>query len=776
MSVSSKFRCFLLCVSLVVPFLCQSQNSRSLTLQGMVVDQSGAPLPGAEVKALDASGRPVTVTSGPRGEFKLTLAAGRYSLKISKDSFLENTREIEIPVGNDHLEQVSLRVAPVSTAVTVTASEGYVTPIISSATKTLTPLRDVPQSITVVTQEQIKDQMMTSVGDLVRYVPGITATQGENNRDQLNIRGNSTSADFFLNGARDDVQYYRDFYNLDRVEALKGPNAMIFGRGGAGGVINRVTKEAGFTPLREITLNGGSFADRRAAIDLDQPLNDVFAFRFNGMYDNSDSFRNFVGLERYGINPTMTIQPGMKTKFTVSFENFRDTRTADRGVPSFAGRPINIPDETFFGNPDLSAVKAYVNLGTISFDQQLGRVGIKNRTLIGDYDRFYQNFVPGAVTSDQLRDSLSSYNNATHRRNLFNQTDVVFGFSTGRIHHTLVTGAEFGRQWTDNFRNTGFFNNTATTLLVPISAPTISTPMTFRQSATDADNHLDTNVAATYVQDQIDLTHRVQLLGGVRVDRFDLQYHNNRNGDNLGRTDNLVSPRLGIVVKPVASMSVYGSYSVSYLPSSGDQFSSLTTITQQVKPERFNNYEAGVKWDVTRYLSLTTAVFRLDRTNTRSTDPNDPTRIIQTGSQRTNGYEAGVTGSITRAWKIVGGYSYQDAFVSSATASAVAGAQVGQVPHHTFSLWNNYQIHRRVGAGLGLLNRSDMFAAIDNTVTLPGYIRADAAVYFSLTEKVRFQANIENLAGTRYTLNADSNTNISPGSPRAVRVGLNARF
>ena len=179
---------------------------------------------------------------------------------------------------------------------------------------------------------------MMSIGDVVRYVPGITAHQGENNRDQVIIRGNSSSADFFVNGVRDDVQYYRDLYNLDRVEALKGPNAMIFGRGGMGGVINRVTKEAGFTPLREIDLQGGSFGNKRFSADLDQPFNDKVAFRLNGMYENSDSFRKYVNLERYGIAPTVTLTPGKQTKFTLSYEYFHDGRTADRGITSFQGQ------------------------------------------------------------------------------------------------------------------------------------------------------------------------------------------------------------------------------------------------------------------------------------------------------------------------------------------------------------------------------------------------------------------------------------------------------
>jgi catecholate siderophore receptor len=212
------------------------------------------------------------------------------------------------------------------------------------------------------------------------------------------------------------------------------------------------------------------------------------------------------------------------------------------------------------------------------------------------------------------------------------------------------------------------------------------------------------------------------------------------------------------------------------LPSSGDQFSSLTTITQQVEPEKLRNYEAGAKWDVVPALSLTTAIYRLDRTNTRSTDPDDPTRIVQTGSQRTNGYELGLNGRITRAWDVAGGYAYQDAFVTSATIAAQPGAQVGQVPHHTISFWNHYRFQPRLSAGLGVLYRSDMFAAIDNTVTLPGYTRADVAVFYMLTKQVRLQANVENVFDKRYYLNADSNTNISPGFPRTLRVGLTTTF
>lgn len=745
-------------------------------INGKVVDPLGLPLPGVQVSV---NGRAEPIISDEKGEFAIAAPAtpgGRVTVTFSKKGFLTLSQQVELDAP---LAAFVLQIEPVKSSVTVDSDSGYLTPATASATKTLTPLRDVPQAITIIGQQQIQDQMMMSIADVVRYVPGISAHQGENNRDQLIIRGNSTSADFFVNGVRDDVQYYRDLYNLDRVEALKGPNALIFGRGGAGGVINRVTKEAGFTPVREFTLSGGSFENKRVSADFDQPVNDKLTFRLNGMYEDAGSFRKYVNLERYGVSPTLTWTPGTRTKVVFAYENFHDFRVADRGISSFAGRPIDVPSSTYIGNPRDSHVRANVNLGSTLIEQQIGRLNIRNRTQVGAYDRGYQNYVPGVVAVDRSTISISAYNNATARLNVFNQTDFTYTVNTGVIHHTLLAGMEIGRQVTDNFRNTGYFNNSAISMLAPYQNPVVDTPVTFRQSAADADNHVKVNLGSVYVQDQVELSRRFQLVGGLRLDHFDLRYRNNRISGGLGdlrRIDNLLSPRAGLVFKPVDTMTLYTSYSISYLPSSGDQFSSLTTVTAQVKPEHFINYEIGLKWDVTRLFALTSAVYRLDRTNTRSTDPNDPARIVQTGSQRTNGFEMGFNGGISRRWKVVGGYGYQDAFVTSATASAKLRAQVAQVPHHTFSLWNNYQIVPRLGVGLGVVNRSEMFAAIDDAVRLAGYARVDAAVFVRLTERLRVQANVENVTDRRYYANADNNTNISPGGPRAFRVGLVARF
>lgn len=776
-AIATRFFCLFILLFLTGPFGHAQEGPTQISLRGKVFDSNRAVVANARITIEPIGNRgDVTAVTDQKGEFSLSLYPGKYALKITAEGFAQAVQTVLLrDIGFEPLEIV-LQVAQSSAIVNVTDGAGYYAGTVSSATKTLLPLRDIPQSITVVTREQIRDQSMQSIADVMSYVPGIASHQGENNRDQLVIRGNSTSADFFLNGVRDDVQYYRDLYNVERVEALKGPNAMLFGRGGGGGVVNRVSKEAGFTSLRELAFQAGSFGNRRFTADLDQPIGSRIAFRANALYEKSGSFRKFVNLERYGVNPTLTIAPGRETTIFLGYEHFYDKRVADRGVPSFRGRPADTPISTFFGNPDESRVGVTVNLASATIDHHVRGLAIRNRTLLGDYDRYYQNYVPGVVTADKTRVILSAYNNATKRRNFFNQTDLSHDVATGLVRHKLVGGFELGRQVSDNLRNTGFFNNSSASILVPFENPVSSTPVTFRQSATDANNHVKTNLAAGYLQDQVKFTQYIQVIAGVRFDYFDLQFKNNRNGDNRRRIDRLISPRAGVVIKPIDSVSLYANYSVSFLPSSGDQFSSLTFITQQVKPEKFNNYEVGAKFDVRRSLFLTMALYRLDRTNTRSSDPNDPTRIVQTGSQRTNGFELGLNGNVTRKWNVAGGYAFQDAFISSATIAARAGAHTAQVPRHTFSLWNNYQVTRKLSAGLGIIRRSDMFAAVDNTVVLPGYTRADVALFYSLSEHWRMQANLENLFNNTYYINADGNNNISPGRPRGVRVGLLARF
>ena len=646
-----------------------------------------------------------------------------------------------------------------------------------SALRTETPLRDTPQSVTVLTQQVMADQAMQGMADVVRYVPGISMGQGEGHRDAPTIRGNASTADFFVDGVRDDAQYFRDVYNVERIEALKGANAMSFGRGGGGGVLNRVSKVAEWQPTRQLTLSGGAYDHKRALLDVGQGLGGHVAARLNAMAERSGGFRDAAHLERLGLNPTATFLVGGRTAVRAGYEHFRDERVVDRGIPSFRGAPSDAGIATFFGNPGLNHSRARVDAGQLAVEHR-ARWGmtLRNRTHYTGYDKFYQNTYASSAVDTLGTVGLGAYNNATRRHNLFNQTDVTMEVGSGAVRHTLLAGAELGRQSTANFRETGYYDDSLTTLRVDFAHPTVGTPVSFRQSASDADNSAVTRVAGVYAQDQLALGAHWQVIGGLRYERFDIRFENQRTGQRLDRRDALVSPRAGLVFKPAEPASIYGSYSVSYLPSSGDQFSSLTATTRTLEPERFTNREVGAKWDVRTDLALTAAAYELERTNTAAPDPADATRLVQTGSQRTRGFELGASGRLTSAWQLAAGYASQRAEITSRTSAAMPGAQVALVPRHSFSVWNRYQVLRTLGLGLGVVRQGEMFTAIDNAVTLPGFTRVDGAVFAGLGAHLRAQLNVENVLDREYYPTSHGNNNIMPGAPRTVRLAVTTTF
>ena len=705
---------------------------------------------------------------------------GVYTVRVAAAGFVEVSRSVTVGQSETTVG-FTLEIEGIQETVTVGAPIGYSVPAVTSATKTTTPLRDIPQAITVVSSALIADQRMTSMADVTRYMPGVGFAQGEGNRDTPIMRGNATTSDFFVDGVRDDVQYFRDVYNVERVEAIKGPNAMIFGRGGVGGVINRVTRQADWGLPREASLQLGSWDNKRFTADVGRALNHGVAIRATGLYENSDSYRDGVGLERYGVNPTAAFRVGANTTVRASYEHYRDERTADRGISSFNGRPVETDPSTFFGDPSRSTAEATVNLASVFAERRFGgQFTLRNRTSYGNYDKFYQNVFPGAVNAAGSMVAISAYNNATTRQNLFNQTDLIGSTQTGRVGHTLLFGAELGRQATDNFRNTGYFSAlgpNVTTFNAPLDAPTISTPVEFRQSATDADNHGVTTIAAAYAQDQVALSKHVQAVVGLRFDNFQSSVTNNRTATEFTSDDNLVSPRLGLIYKPILPLSVYGSYSLTYLPRAGEQLASLSLTNQVLEPEEFRNYEVGAKWDIRPAFAFTAALYRLDRGNVIVPDPNDPTVSLLVDAQRTKGLELGVDGNITPAWRVAGGYAYQDgAITRSISAAAQAGAALAQLPHHSFSLWNRYDFSGRLAGAIGVITRSDVFTSTDNLVVLPSWTRIDAAAYYNVTPALRAQVNVENLFNENYFPTAHSNTNITPGSPRAVRFALTTRF
>ena len=715
--------------------------------------------------------------------------SGEFTVKDAISRLISGNKLTAIPIGSGYtlLEMADSPASnPVVTTLpsiqitaTKTASRYLATSSVT-ATKTNTLLRDVPQSISVITEGIIKDQSIRSLGDAVRYIPGIGVSQGEGNRDALIFRGNRSTGDFFVDGIRDDVQYYRDLYNIERVEVLKGANGMIFGRGGSGGVIYRVTKQAGWDPIREFSFQGGSFNLKRMTADVNHAINEHVAFRVNGLFEDAGSFRNGVESQRLGISPTVTIKPTDRTKIVVNMERFHDERVADRGIPSFQGRPADVKSSQFFGDPR----RSNSNIEALSFNSLIEHrfesgVMLRNRTNYAEFDKFYENvFANGPVSGRFV--PLSAYNNATDRQNIFNQTDLLYTLETGPISHTLLAGVEIGQQITNNRRETGFFNNDLSrgqSIRVPLSNSITNAPITYVNAEGDAFNRSKVDITSFYFQDQIELLPQLQAIAGVRYDLFEVNFQQkNGNQDRLSTTDGLLSPRFGLIYKPIEPVSIYMSFSQAFVPRAGEQLTSLTVTTDTLKPEKFTNLEAGFKWDIRPDLSFTGAAFRIDRTNVITIDPTNAARSFLTKGQRSEGVEISLNGQLLANWNVMGGYAYQIGEITSDQAGAPKGNTVAELPRNTFSVWSRYDLTPKFGAAIGVIYRSSMFASTSNTVVIPDFTRVDAALFAQLTTQVRAQLNVENLFDAKYFASVHNDNNITPGSPVAIRASLIANF
>ena len=711
-----------------------------------------------QLPALDGVGQ--LPSPGVTGDFSPEQALER----MLAGTALAARRDAAVPGVSFVLE---LRLEPEQVDVTGTM-EPYRPGVSSTATKIATPLRDVPQTLTVLPRELLADQNAQSLGSAMRNVPGVTVAQGEGNRDQLVIRGINTNSDFFVNGVRDDQERFRDLYNVQSVEVLQGPAAVLFGRGGGGGLVNLVTARPTRNTPSEVVVSAGSFGQKRATAQLGGALNARTAYRFNLMAEDSGGFRDAFFLKRYALNPTIGFELGPATSLTVSFEHLSDHRLADRGIPSQAGRPFAVAANQLFGSTQNDA-RSSNDTASVIFEHRFSpRLLLRNSLVSGAYDKFYQNVYANSAVSAAGTFTLSAYNHEIDRTNTFNQTDLIFTARTGRISHTLLAGAELGHQFQDEQRVTP-----ANITNVPASSPVrdanfASAPVTIRR-------HANSDIAAVYVQDQMTLGGGFKAVVGARTDRFDVSVDDRLPANvDLGRTDVATSPRAGLIYQPSRVASIYTSYSYTFLPSG--QTLGLAVNTAQLKPEDARNYEVGTKLDLLgQRLNVSAALFRLDRNNVKNTDPNDPTRLVLTGQQRTEGVTLSTSGTILPKWSVFGGYSRLNARVTQDTAAAPAGRLVGLVPKHQFNLWSTYDLSDRWVAGGGLIHQAKMFASFSNQVELPDFTRVDAVVYYRMN-RYRLALNAENLLNTDYYATAHSDNNISPGAPRSVQLSFRVMF
>jgi len=656
----------------------------------------------------------------------------------------------------------------------------YLKKTTSTATKTETRIRDIPQSISVITEEQIKDQSLLGLQDAIQYSPGVMAGQGEGNRDSIWFRGNQSTSDLFVDGVRDDVQYYRDLYNIDRVEVLMGPNGMIFGRGGVGGVINRVVKEANWENKNEIRIQGGAYDHKRSSVDLNNRINETLAVRVNAMIEDSGSFRQGVESERKAINPTFTFKPSDKTKVIIGMEYFNDKRVSDRGIPSVSNRlqsyPYATSRSTFFGNASQSPNEAIIKNGYAIIDHTFDNgLSLKNHTRFSDYDKYYQNvYANGQVIEGDLL--IGAYYDNTQRQNIFNQTDLTYNLKTGLVSHKLLAGLEIGFQENQNFRRA--YEDMSHSASNPYNIVTLNP-----RSVDDRNSTTDISNQAIYVQDQIFLNEQYQIIAGLRYDQFKTKFNDIKKTFSANVDDEFLSPRVGFVYKPIEPVSLYTNYSLSYLPRTGEQLTSLTSTNKSFDPEKFTNIELGLKYDLLQSFSISSAIYRLERSKMAIIDPSSSnTNIIIVDGQVTKGFELGVAGKLFDSYSMYGGYTYQDAEITKnqgGSTPIASGTTLGHVPKHTFSLWNKYEFNETWSAALGVVSRSDMFAATPTTSTavkLPGYARLDAAIYANINKQTKLQLNIENLLDKTYYQSAHNNNNIMYGYPLTARATLTYTF
>ena len=654
-----------------------------------------------------------------------------------------------------------------------------------NALKSPTPILDVPQSLSIVTADDIALRGFSSIGQIVDYTPGINTSQGEGHRDAIVFRGVRSTADFFIDGVRDDIQYYRSLYNLEQVEVLRGPNALLFGRGGTGGVLNRVTKKGNldetFTGYQASVDTFGAFGGQ---IDSNFVVSDNAAIRVNAAYESLNNHRDFYDGDRIGFNPTARVELSPQTTLDLSYEYANHERFIDRGIPTGAdGTPVDAFEDIVFGDEDLNTneLEAHLFRAAVqhSFSDDL-KANVS--AFYGDYDKFYGNFYASTYDETNTPDmvTLDGYEDQTDRQNFILSGNLIGDFDTSRFHHTIVTGGEFIHTSSDQFRFNSFFDTSLddTEMFsiqrplrlsngVGVNAAGLTTTNDFTADLND-DTRVGIDVFSAYIQDEIAVADWLDVIIGARFDSFDIDVFNAAADETRTRKDEEFSPRFGLVLKPQENISIYGSYSESFQPRSGEQFANINGDNDALDPNIFTNLEAGLKWDFANGLSFTGAIFEIEQESPVISDADAQSfDIIKTA---VNGFEAQLQGRVMDDWFVTAGYSYLDG------EQADGDLRPRELPEHTFSLWNNVQVSDAFGLGLGLTYQDESFINNGNTATLPAYTRIDAAAFYDVSDKLRLQVNIENLTDELYFPNAHATHQATVGAPLNAKFTLSGRF
>ena len=656
-----------------------------------------------------------------------------------------------------------------------------------NALKTPTPIINVPQSLSIVTDEEMLKKGMRSVGDIIRYTPGVNTSQGEGHRDAVVFRGVRSTADFFQDGARDDVQYYRSLYNVEQVEILRGPNALLFGRGGTGGALNRVSKKAMVgTDLRTVNVGMDSFGAFDVAADLNMDLGNDMAFRLNVHSDTLENHRDYYDGDRLGFNPTLRMKLSSATTLDLSYEHIDHERFIDRGIPTANNVPVEEFAGIVFGDKDgnVHTVEASVFRATVSHvfsDTRKGNLSITSNS----FEKMYQNTYAASHTAGSGVVTMDGYHDPTERDNFIVTGSIVNELTIGNTTHTLLAGFESIDTENSNFRfNTYWTSKDCSVSGYDQESFDISDPMDFSVTSggvptaveytnpcsLKTDTETDLTVTSFYIQDQVDLTDNLILVLGGRHDTFDVTVDDIKNGTSAAREDSEFSPRMGLIFKPRDAVSVYYSYSESFAPRSGEQYKKLTGGSpgsgETLRPDYFENTELGVKVDLNSDLSLTAAYFDSEA-DKAGYDGSSAEYIVQRGLV-VDGIELELKGKVNDNLDVTFGYTSMDGKNGTKDAR--------EIPETMYSMWANYEVNPKLGWAVGVMHQGESLIKDGGTQMLPDYTRVDAAVYLMLSDDFRLQVNMENLTDELYFPHSHSTHQVSVGRERNIRLSLTRNF
>ena len=647
-----------------------------------------------------------------------------------------------------------------------------------NALRTPVPISDVPQTLSIVTDEDIRKQGFRELGDIVRYTPGVNTSQGEGHRDSVVFRGVRSTADFYVDGVRDDVQYFRSLYNVEQVEVLRGPNALLFGRGGTGGIINRVSKKAQVgEQFGSFTMGRDTFGSRDISADYNTELNDNAALRLNVHMDQLENHRDFYEGNRYGFNPTMRFEISEDSTLDLSYEHANHERFIDRGIPTMNGEPVEKLSEIVFGDEDLNITTLKADIWKANLSRNFSETMKGNLTFQkSEFEKMYQNLYAAAYDGVNDTVTLDGYRDPTVRENTIISGNIVSEIQTGSITHTLLVGAELIDTANANHRFDSYFSTTekdketfkvARPLDITVNSLGVATTVDF---ATKLKSKTDSGISveSIYIQDQIDLSENFKVLLGGRFDVFDITVRDIKAGTSESRKDEEFSPRAGLIYKPQENISLYVSYSESFLPRSGEQYKKLASSAAKLDPDVFESTEVGVKWDLTDDLSFTASYF--DSEQTQAVSDSETGEMSEIVGLTVDGFELELKGQLTDNLYLAFGLSNLDGKTSS-------GGEPREIPEHTGSIYAIWQSSDDAGYSVGVTTQGD--SVIGNNKPgniLPSYTRVDVAAWKNLSENLSVQVNIENLTDELYFPHSHSTHQASVGESFNGRISIRRTF